>query len=102
MARAMSGLGFDWPDDGARRDFLTFMNERLRHVMQTRGLAHEEVQAATGDLDKIETVSPQDLFDRASELGRFRQTGGFADLAECFKRANGIVDEAWGREPTRI
>jgi glycyl-tRNA synthetase beta chain len=101
MARAMSGLGFQWADDGTRRDFLTFMTERLRHVMQTRGLAHEEVQAATGDLEKIETVSPHDLFDRASELGRFRQTSGFADLAECFKRANGIVDEAWGREPTR-
>jgi glycyl-tRNA synthetase beta chain len=99
IAKAMEGLQFDWPQPSAKRDFLMFLMERLRHLMQTRGLQYEEVSAATNELEKIERVSPRDLLDRAVEFARIRETSDFADLAEAFKRANGIVDEAWGSEP---
>ena len=101
LDRTMEGLGFAWPDPGARQQFLVFLMDRLRHLMQTRGLQHEEIQAAAGDVRKIETVNVRDLLDRAVELARVRETPQFAALAEAFKRANNIVDESWGGEDTR-
>jgi glycyl-tRNA synthetase beta chain len=99
--QTMSGLAFAWPDAESRQQFLGFLTERLRHLMQTRGLAHEEIVAATGDAARIETVNVADLFERAAELARVRRTPEFGALAEAFKRANNIVDEAWGQANTR-
>jgi len=70
--------------------------ERLRHMMQARGLGYEEIQAETATLDVLETVSPADLLDRAQELARVRTTPVFASVAEAYKRAKNIVGQAWG------
>jgi glycyl-tRNA synthetase beta chain len=75
------------------------MADRLRHLMQVRGLQFEEIAAVTFHLDRIEAVSPRTLLDYAVEVARVRSTEDFAALAEAFKRANNIVDEAWGSEP---
>ena len=73
-----------------------FFMERLRHLMQTRGLGYEEIQAETGRVDVLDTVSPADLVERARELARVRQTPVFASVAEAYKRATNIVAHAWG------
>ena len=74
----------------------SFFMERLRHMMQARGLGYEEIQAETATLDVLETVSPADLLDRAQELARVRTTPVFASVAEAYKRATNIVAQAWG------
>ena len=73
-----------------------FFMERLRHLMQTRGLANEEIQAITGQASFIDSVSAADLQDRVRELVRGRNTPAFAFVAEAYKRANNIVESAWG------
>jgi glycyl-tRNA synthetase beta chain len=77
-----------------------FFMERLRHLMQTRGLGHEEIQAITGQASFIDSVSGADLLDRADELAKGRNTPAFAFVAEAYKRANNIVESAWGSTPT--
>jgi glycyl-tRNA synthetase beta chain len=77
-----------------------FFMERLRHLMQGRGLAYEEIQAITGRIVFIETASPADLVERARELARGRNTPAFASVAEAYKRANNIVESAWGAVDT--
>jgi glycyl-tRNA synthetase beta chain len=73
-----------------------FFMERLRHLMQTRGLGYEEIQAQTGRVELIDSVSAADLVERARELARVRQTPVFASVAEAYKRATNIVAQAWG------
>jgi glycyl-tRNA synthetase beta chain len=73
-----------------------FFMERLRHLMQTRGLGNEEIQAITGQASFIDSVSAADLQDRVRELVRGRNTPSFAFVAEAYKRANNIVESAWG------
>jgi glycyl-tRNA synthetase beta chain len=101
VARTMEGLGAEWPDANARSDALAFLTDRLRHLMQARGLQYEEIHAVTWEPERIAAINVADLVDRAVELARVRQTPQFAALAEAFKRANNIVDDAWGREETR-
>ena len=76
-----------------------FFAERLRHLMQTRGLQFEEIQAVTVLPEKLESVSPADLVDRAVEIGRARSTPQFGAVAEAYKRARNIVDTALGAAP---
>jgi glycyl-tRNA synthetase beta chain len=72
-----------------------FLMDRLRHLMQVRGLEYEEIQAATGDYEKILDVNPLDLFDRAAAFRRERGSPAFSAVAEAYKRANNIVDSEW-------
>jgi glycyl-tRNA synthetase beta chain len=88
------GLGEATPDD--KNQLWIFFMERLRHLMQARGLGYEEIQAETGRVDLIDSVSPTDLLERARELARVRQTPVFASVAEAYKRAKNIVEQAWG------
>jgi glycyl-tRNA synthetase beta chain len=99
-AREIAGVS-NTPTDNERASFQTFLMERVRHLMQARGLQYEEIQAVTGHVEKVLRVSPADLFDRAAALGKERQTPGFESVAEAFKRANNIVDSAWGSIETR-
>jgi glycyl-tRNA synthetase beta chain len=78
-----------------------FFMERLRHLMQARGLEFEEIQAIIGRAKVIDSVSPSDLIDRARHLARGRKTPAFASVAEAYKRANNIVESAWGAVETR-
>jgi glycyl-tRNA synthetase beta chain len=99
-ARQVAGAS-DMSTDIERTNFQGFLMERVRHLMQVRGLQYEEIQAVTSDLAKVVRVSPADLFDRAAALGKERHTPGFESVAEAFKRANNIVDSAWGSIETR-
>ena len=101
IARTLEGLRSRWPDDRARVEFLGFLTDRIRHLLQTEGLAYEEIQAVTQDVERSATVSVADLHDRAVELARVRETSQFGALAEAFKRANNIVEDAWGSTSTR-
>ena len=88
-------------EEQTRQQLLSFFADRLRHVMQVRGLQAEEIQAVTARPEQIERVSPADLIERARELGASRSTPVFASASAAFKRANNIVSEAWsggGRE----
>jgi glycyl-tRNA synthetase beta chain len=95
---ARAGYGFGPLDDSARLLVWGFLAERLRHLMTQRGLEYEEIQAVTGNLDAVADVSWRDLFDRAKALRDARRTPTFASVAEAYKRAANIVDEAWGSE----
>jgi glycyl-tRNA synthetase beta chain len=64
--------------------------------MTQRGLEFEEIQAVTGNLDAVADVSWRDLVDRAVALREVRLTPTFAPVAEAYKRAANIVEEAWG------
>ncbi len=79
-----------------RDQLWAFFMERLKHLMQVRGLQSEEIQAVTAHLPFIDSVSCADLVERARELARVRSTPTFASVAEAFKRANNIVEAAWG------
>lgn len=98
-----SGGGAPRPllDDALRGFCAMFLMDRLRHVMQLRGLEHEEIQATTGDESKIFDVSPADLLDRAMAFRRARESDAFAAVAEAYKRANNIVEAAWSGRSTR-
>jgi glycyl-tRNA synthetase beta chain len=73
-----------------------FFIDRLRHLMQSRGLEHQEIQAITARINVIDTESPADLLDRANEIKRVQTTPVFASVAEAYKRAKNIVGQAWG------
>jgi glycyl-tRNA synthetase beta chain len=89
-------LNLSAPSVDDRNQLWMFFIERLRHLMQARGLALEEIQAVTGKVAFIDAVSAADLLDRARELSRGRNTPAFASVAEAYKRANNIVESAWG------
>jgi glycyl-tRNA synthetase beta chain len=88
------GLGAIAEDE--RHQLWAFFMERLRHLMQVRGLQYEEIQAVTANTSCIDSTSGADLLERARELARVRATPTFASVAEAFKRANNIVEAAWG------
>jgi glycyl-tRNA synthetase beta chain len=73
-----------------------FFMERLRHLMHVRGLQNEEILAVTSRVTFIDSVGGADLVERTRELARIRTTPAFASVAEAFKRANNIVEAAWG------
>jgi len=87
---------FEPLDDSGRLLVWGFLADRLRHLMSHRGLEFEEIQAVTGDLDAVADVSWRDLLDRGQALREVRQTPMFAAVAEAYKRAANIVEEAWG------
>jgi len=81
--------------DVERANFQIFLMDRVRHLMQSRGLEYEEIQATTGDVIKALDVSPADLVDRAKALRQQRSSEDFRAVAEAYKRANNIVDAEW-------
>jgi glycyl-tRNA synthetase beta chain len=93
-AREIANL-HELPTDIERANFQIFLMDRVRHLMQVRGLDYAEIQAVTGDVERAVRVSTADLLDRAIALGKERQSPAFASVAEAFKRANNIVEAAW-------
>jgi glycyl-tRNA synthetase beta chain len=89
-------LGLGEIADDERHQLWAFFMERLRHLMQVRGLQYEEIQAVTANASCLDSTSGADLLERARELARMRTTPTFASVAEAFKRANNIVEAAWG------
>ena len=62
--------------------------------MQARGLAFEEIQAVTADIDRAESKNFRDLLDYARELAAVRTSPVFAAVAEAHKRARNIVEQS--------
>jgi glycyl-tRNA synthetase beta chain len=83
--------------DSDRESFFVFFVERLRHLMQARGLQYEEISAATAQVNRIRDISPLDLVDRAREIGAMRTSAVFASVAEAYKRAKNIVEQSGER-----
>src|SRR4029079_6672407 len=53
MLRSARGIyGLADPSDGERNAVSVFFMDRVRHLMQARGLAFEEIQAVTADNDR--------------------------------------------------
>jgi glycyl-tRNA synthetase beta chain len=98
VQQTMQQLNFSWPDTAAENQFLFFMADRLRHLMQLRGLQYEEIAAATNEVQRIASRSVRTLVDHGTALAAVRPMAEFGALAESFKRANNIVFEAWGSE----
>ena len=86
--------------DVERANFQGFLMDRVRHLMEVRGLGYEEIQAVTGEVSKVLDVNLADLVDRADAFRRERATAGFTAVAEAYKRANNIVESEWGAEST--
>jgi glycyl-tRNA synthetase beta chain len=101
IAKTLEGFGAEWPHTGTRADVLVFLTDRVRHLMQARGLQYEEIHAVTWEAERIAAVNPTDLLERAVALARVRETPQFAAVAEAFKRANNIVVDGWGEAETR-
>ncbi len=76
--------------------FLMFLMDRLRHLMETRGLEFEEIQVATGYIDRVQNTNLADLVDRAQECKKYVGTEVLAKAAEAFTRAKKIVFQEWG------
>src|SRR5262249_28694972 len=89
--KAWETLAVSAPADVERESFFTFFMERLRHLMQARGLHYEEIQAATGQVSRIRDISPADLVDRAREIGAMRSSAVFASVADAFKRPKNLL-----------
>ena len=94
LARARGVLALGEPQDADREIVSTFFMDRLRHLMQARGLAFEEIQAVTADVDRAEAKSFADLLDYARELAAVRTSPVFAAVAEAYKRARNIVEQS--------
>jgi glycyl-tRNA synthetase beta chain len=99
IERSRSAYGLPAPSESERLQLWGFLKERLSHLMSQRGLEYEEIQAVTSSLDAVARVSWRDLFERAVALRGARKTETFAAVAEAYKRADNIVDEAWGGKP---
>ncbi len=93
--KACEYLEVQMPSEQAANPFRIFLMERLRHLMQARGLGYEEIQVVTGDVARIEDVNVAGLFDLASEWRRIVGTAVFASAAEAHKRATKILEREW-------
>jgi glycyl-tRNA synthetase beta chain len=110
LAEARSIAGRPEPANADRETVDAFLMDRLRHLMEVRGLEYEEIAATTTAASRIATVNPADLVDRARELASIRTKPVFVAVAEAFKRAKNIVEQAgfrsndleWGRHANRL
>jgi glycyl-tRNA synthetase beta chain len=95
MLRSARGIyGLADPSDAERNAVSGFFMDRVRHLMQARGLAFEEIQAVTADNDRVESKNFADLVDYARELAAIRTSPVFAAVAEAYKRARNIVEQS--------
>ncbi len=92
--------GFERLQGDARNPLRLFFIERVRHLLETRGLGYEEIQAVTGHITAVDSLSVRDMLDRASGLAVAIRTPQFAAVAESFKRANNIVEAEWSGKTT--
>ena len=99
-ARAIHG--FPLLTGEKKNSLYLFLVDRIRHLMQSRGLEYEEIQAMTGHIDVLDRLGVRDILDRAAALAAAIRTPQFAAVAESFKRANNIVDQEWGGVDTTL
>jgi glycyl-tRNA synthetase beta chain len=100
IARKQLGHGEGTADE--TNDLLGFFAERLRHLMQVRGLEYEEIHIVTSDLSRIGDVNAADLIEWAAEWKRVVGTPVFESAAEAYKRARKIVEVEWDTTDVRM
>jgi glycyl-tRNA synthetase beta chain len=96
IVQAKSLLGLPASITEADNQFLIFLMDRLRHLMEKRGLDYQEIQVATGLIERVQTANMADLFERARESKKLVGTEVLAKAAEAFTRAKKIVSQEWG------
>jgi len=96
IVQAKSLLGLPANITDADNQFLIFLMDRLRHLMEKRGLDYQEIQVATGLIERVQTANVADLFERARESKKLVGTEVLAKAAEAFTRAKKIVSQEWG------
>ncbi len=101
LAQARAIYGLAEPQAADRENVSTFFMDRVRHLMQARGLAYEEIQAVTADVDRADAKNFADLLDYARELAAVRTSPVFAAVAEAYKRARNIVEQS-GVQPSEL
>ena len=67
-----------------------FLAERMRHLLQERGSAYDEVNAVVALLVSPDSLVPSTGPQRASALAQARQSEEFKALVELFKRVKNI------------
>ena len=87
----MSGAAFAALGDGWEQPLSDYFVDRVRHLLQTRGLSYEEIQAATGDTIEFKQRAVGDTAQLAFALRDSKGTQEFVDCAAAYKRANNIV-----------
>jgi glycyl-tRNA synthetase beta chain len=95
LERAADGLGIRLSDGQAAHAFREFLMDRLRHLMQARGLAYEEIQVVTGEIGRIEDENALALVELARAWKRNVGSQVFKSAAEAHKRAKKIVEQEW-------
>jgi glycyl-tRNA synthetase beta chain len=95
IAAAREELGQSVEKGQADNELRKFLMDRVRHLMQTRGLEYEEIQIVTGHVSRVETVSTADLFEWTRELKRVVGSPTLASAADAHKRATRIVEQEW-------
>src|SRR5688500_15588228 len=78
-------------DTDARNRLLIFFIDRLQHLMQSRGLSYEEVQAVTYDLSVLDKHPLDARWRRGKALHQMRNSAEVASLAALFKRAANLL-----------
>jgi glycyl-tRNA synthetase beta chain len=93
-SRALNGLPREMRNEDTA--FRVFLAERLRHLMEVRGLGYQEILVVTQHVDRLQKISAADLVDWARELKKQVGTEVFAKAAEAYTRAKKIVFQEWG------
>jgi len=97
LERASNGLEIELPGGEAANPFRIFLMDRLRHLMESRGLHYEEIQVVTGEIDRIEDESAPALVELARAWKRNVGSQVFKSAAEAHKRAKKIVEQEWNQ-----
>ena len=83
------------PTGQAANLFLEFLVDRVRHVMQSRGLGYEEILVVTSEFDRVVDMNVAVLVALAQEWRKIVGTDVFKAAAEALKRAKNIVEREW-------
>ena len=97
IAAAREVLGQPAALDAGADAVSAFLMDRLRHLMQVRGLDYDEIQVVTGNVARIGSISAADLVAWAGELKRVVGTPVFQAASDAHKRAKNIVEQELGK-----
>lgn len=95
IAEARTRLGLPASMSDVDIPLRVFLMDRLRHLMEVRGLDYEERQVVTGHVDRLQTISASDLVEWAQECRRVVGSPVLTSAAEAYIRAKKIVEDEW-------
>jgi glycyl-tRNA synthetase beta chain len=77
--------------DGWKSAVFEFLSEREQHLLERRGLRHDEIRAVMPEFKMA--LKPHDVFRRAEALSKARSAKEFEALAVLFKRVKNITKD---------